>query len=365
MSLSSSTGFNVEQSSTRIYDGKTLYVGGSGPGNYSKIQDAIDNSSDGDTVFVYNGTYYENVVVTKTIKLFGEDRDTTVIDAGGSGCPVDLEANETYVCGFTFQNSGNKDYNDAGIHFKNWGNVPESHNNTIVGNRMINNYDGIFGIYSEKNYVSNNVVRDNRNYGIYFQAGCDSSTITYNLITNNEKVGVFIQDSARIQIFRNTIDNNKLYGIYLFAGTGYNKVHENSIKNNPYGIVLDAGPYGVNSNDIYKNLISNNSKFGIYIYHGVGNIIRNNNLIDNRCHCSFYYELAVKIMGLFFLQPLQLNKFIRNYWDTHPLIIPKSIIGEMGCFTFLYYIGRVVEPIILMWFNFDWLPASEPYDIEV
>jgi len=42
-----------------------LYVGGSGPGNYSKIQDAIDNASEGDTIFVYNGTYNEQINVNK------------------------------------------------------------------------------------------------------------------------------------------------------------------------------------------------------------------------------------------------------------------------------------------------------------
>jgi len=36
-------------------NGNTLYVGGSGPNNYTKIQDAIDNASNGDTVFVYSG----------------------------------------------------------------------------------------------------------------------------------------------------------------------------------------------------------------------------------------------------------------------------------------------------------------------
>ena len=34
------------------YNGNTLYVGGSGPGNFTKIQDAIDNASNGKTVFV-------------------------------------------------------------------------------------------------------------------------------------------------------------------------------------------------------------------------------------------------------------------------------------------------------------------------
>ena len=62
--------------------GKTLYVGGSGPGNYSKIQDAINNASDNDTVFVYDDSspYYENIVMDKPINLIGENMNSTVID---------------------------------------------------------------------------------------------------------------------------------------------------------------------------------------------------------------------------------------------------------------------------------------------
>ena len=45
----------------------TLYVGGSGPGNWSKIQDAIDNSTDGDTILVYAGIYYEDIIVNKRL----------------------------------------------------------------------------------------------------------------------------------------------------------------------------------------------------------------------------------------------------------------------------------------------------------
>jgi len=37
-----------------ISNGKTLYVGGTGEDNYTTIQDAIDDASEGDTVFVYD-----------------------------------------------------------------------------------------------------------------------------------------------------------------------------------------------------------------------------------------------------------------------------------------------------------------------
>ena len=49
--------------------GNILYVGGNGPNNYTKIQDAIDDATNGDTIFVFNGTYYEHITINKTINL--------------------------------------------------------------------------------------------------------------------------------------------------------------------------------------------------------------------------------------------------------------------------------------------------------
>ena len=64
----------------------TYYVNKTGSGGaFISIQDAINAANDGDTVFVYNGTYYENVIVNKIINLIGEHPDATLIDGGGSG----------------------------------------------------------------------------------------------------------------------------------------------------------------------------------------------------------------------------------------------------------------------------------------
>ena len=57
----------VEKSKPPIISGNILYVGGNRPNNYTYIQDAINDASDGDIVFVYNGTYYENIEVKKSI----------------------------------------------------------------------------------------------------------------------------------------------------------------------------------------------------------------------------------------------------------------------------------------------------------
>ena len=50
------TGSIVKESknrSTVIFDDNILYVGGSGPVNYTTIKDAINDASDGDTIFVW------------------------------------------------------------------------------------------------------------------------------------------------------------------------------------------------------------------------------------------------------------------------------------------------------------------------
>ena len=59
---------------------------------YQYIQDAVEITMNGDRVFVFNGTYYENVVVHKSINLIGEDKNTVIIDGGGNGDVVQFRA---------------------------------------------------------------------------------------------------------------------------------------------------------------------------------------------------------------------------------------------------------------------------------
>ena len=87
------------------------------PDDYSTIQQAINAAIAGDTVYVRSGTYYEHVSIGKSLTLQGEDRETTIIDGGGSGKVVYVSStNNVTISGFTIRNSGSSTASqDAGI----------------------------------------------------------------------------------------------------------------------------------------------------------------------------------------------------------------------------------------------------------
>ena len=65
-----------------------------------------DNASPGDTIFVYNGTYFEELEITKNnISLIGENRDNTIINGNGIGDGIYLNfVDNITINGFTIKN---------------------------------------------------------------------------------------------------------------------------------------------------------------------------------------------------------------------------------------------------------------------
>jgi len=59
----------------KLNNGKTLYVGGNGEGNYTSIQDAINDAMPGDTIIIYYNVYHENVTIDKSLYLIGIEKE--------------------------------------------------------------------------------------------------------------------------------------------------------------------------------------------------------------------------------------------------------------------------------------------------
>ena len=215
----------------------TITVDDDGPADYSNIQDAIKASSDGDTVYVFNGTYFENVVVNKTINLTGESRDSTIIDGGGSGDVVRFTVDWVNITGFTIANGSNGIY------------LPSSSNNSIIGNVISNNENGI-----------------------YLRWFSNENNITGNNVSNNE-YGIFLYKSHRNNITGNNVSNN-VRGIYLWSH--WNNVTGNNVSDNEYGVYLEIS----NGNNIKGNNILNND-YGIYLKYSQENNITKNTMIEN------------------------------------------------------------------------------------
>src|SRR4030067_2374091 len=58
------------------------------PDDYPTIQAAMNAASQGDTIYVKTGTYYENVIVNKPLTLVGESKENTIVDGSGKNNSV-------------------------------------------------------------------------------------------------------------------------------------------------------------------------------------------------------------------------------------------------------------------------------------
>ena len=156
------------------------------PDHYEKIQWAIGNASDGDTIFVRAGTYFENVVVDKTLSLVGENRSNTIIDGNRNGIVVRVLASNAVVSNFTIRNGARTISNPMVIP----GNGVDigSSGCTITGNIITNNTDDGICIYSAYCTIVGNIIANNEYIGI------EIKTVSI----NNPASGSILRDNSMI-----------------------------------------------------------------------------------------------------------------------------------------------------------------------
>jgi parallel beta-helix repeat protein len=301
---------------------KTWYVDDSGGADFTRIQDAIYAASAGDTIYVYNGTYCENLRVYKdNLTIMGEIKSNTIIDGGGK-VVIEILSKNVVVSGFTVRNGGQSWYyvfgsaivleNDAQSCIISDNIVSSSRygitsyygrSNTISGNTISDTNQGVPIYYTFNETVIGNIISDGVQvgsdppYGIQVYGGL-FNLIMENIVTNINYTGIRTTYTARNVIMGNTVTNTSV-GVEIW-GSNNNTVVDNSIStstdrgisleisynNKIIGNTLSDNNYGINvgtshDNEVSDNTVANCTNEGIMMGESFSNTVTNNTITES------------------------------------------------------------------------------------
>jgi nitrous oxidase accessory protein len=246
--------------------------------NYTSIKEAIDapQTLGGHTVFVEKGTYYEHVVVNKSLSIFGENKDSAVIDGDGYGAAFNITARDVTISEFCVRNASSMDAGSILLMTSNctiaenriegsrWDSIAlyDSDFCLICNNTITGSIDGIFLSSSSNNMILGNTITNITDYyeasGIWLWKSSYNNTIAENVITDCYWSGIQLShgDPSDNTIVRNVLSNFDYYGIYIDGHN--NRVSENEVSDSQYGLAVYY------ENHITRNRVST-SHTGIFI----------------------------------------------------------------------------------------------------
>ncbi len=208
--------------------------------NYTSIQAAINNASEGDILEAsLSVTFAENVKVNKSVNL--RAANTTVMATNFSDNIFEITANGVNISGFAIAGT-----NLAGV-FINGANYSNISNNNVSGNGL-----GIYLYYSINSTIANNNVSRNSK-GILVNS-TSYNVVASNNATNNSEAGIFLLNSHNNTLIDNFLNINKNYGIQLNSSAN-NTIANNTATSNANGIAISNS----SNNSIYHNNFINNT----------------------------------------------------------------------------------------------------------
>lgn len=256
-------------------DGATIGV----PVDYATIQEGINAANDGDTVLVVAGTYYEHVVLNKSVSLVGENRGLTVIDGNGSDYVVSIEVDNVTVNGFTIRNG-----TTAGVFLANCSDCMIENNIITLNLKLC----GIGLSYSSRNLICNNEIFRNGlaqpslwfGDGVFLYLSCNN-TISSNRIYDNVCFGIDLYGSDANLLYENDVINQS-DGIVLLLSANNVVEANNASKSYSDGILIRESHYNkVLENEVFGNGFMTYVDYGIEINRSTNNTVASNRVHDN------------------------------------------------------------------------------------
>ena len=257
---------------------------------FDSIQDGIDACKEGGIVYVYNGTYNENVVINKPVKIIGNNASLD----GMNGTGIYILADDVVINGMEIMNSSYAIY------------VIDSLNVSLISNEIYGNYVGILFENTNDGKINDNTISNNSLYGMelinssyneilhnrvynhtaywnsagigVFYSSCFNN-ISFNVIHDNRIDNIELWEGSMYNIVWNNLCCNSTYGIFIVRNANNNSIMENEIDENEYGIGIghenETWGGAANNNTIYGNFIEYNT-YGIYLHNSSNNLIYNN-----------------------------------------------------------------------------------------
>lgn len=321
----------------------TLYVGGTGPNNYTgyqAIRNALNDANDGDAIFIYNGIYGETISINKEITIMGENKSKTHLIY-----PITIKSDNVTITNIKKTRFVTYHQSQTAILIK--------ANNTKILNNIISNYTGGAANYGKgieiaegchNNIISNNIFWNNTAAAVILHKNSNNNIITNNEISKTYTTGIVIGDNS----YDNHISENTITytrngrGISLNGRATGNIIENNIIQEHEAGIEV----YSKGGNIIRKNLIRDNN-IGIKVRSSYNNIYENNDFIDNKKCVSISKGGNDDLLMTLFCQ--KKNTWKHNYWNESKTF-PHIIIGDVH-----YHQLRPIKFIVAI----DWQPASK------
>ena len=218
--------------------GETITVAKDGSGNYTTIQEAIDNASERDRVWVYEGEYHENIVVDKWIVVRGNYSMETKLIGNGSGDVITVIGDNAGIGYFDISNGSN----GVAVRADNvW-----VYDNNFTGNRNAISLLNVTNCTVRENNLMNNTM------GIIFN-GSNDSLVYWNILFSND-VGLELRNTSNTWVLYNNFTGHKT--AILINGSHTNDIQENYVFNGTTGVDVSNSWY----NAIYQGIISGNDR---------------------------------------------------------------------------------------------------------